>query len=461
MSAGMKFVQREPVGPLLIVISLGSQTVDVHDSQGRIASAPISSGRRDYETPEGVFSIIEKREEHYSNLYDDAHMPFMQRITWSGVALHQGPLPGRAASHGCVRLPGGFAEWLFKQTRIDTRVLVTPHRPTPVDVVHAALPYSNGAATAAAAQPSNATAASPDAVAPAASLRSLAERRQAAADTLAKARAMSAAYLKAEKAVKTSKEAAGSASESLEAAERTLARASKRVADARGLLDKASVVGPRRKRMEAALDNAAQIESGARTALDKARAKGGAPIEAVTKAKAALDAIGHAKIAAWKAAGDARRNAAPISVLISRKQGKLYLRQGFEPVAEFPFRLAEPERPVGTHVFMVRADAGDGKSLSWVAATVEDPSFPRRKVSETTGKLGPLKPTGEIDQHRLATAVLDRLTLPADALLKIVPSLQPGSTVIVSDRGPSPETGKGTDFVILTNPEPDFWVPGG
>ena len=89
-----------------------------------ILSAPVSTGQKDYDTPVGFFSVLQKEAEHYSNRYDDASMPFMQRITWFGIALHAGALPGSPASHGCIRLPYGFAERLFGLTKIGMRVVI-------------------------------------------------------------------------------------------------------------------------------------------------------------------------------------------------------------------------------------------------------------------------------------------------------------------------------------------------
>src|ERR1700755_2909531 len=86
-----------------------------------------------------MFSIIQRVEEHYSNLYDDAFMPHMQRITWSGIALHGGPLPGHAASHGCVRMPYEFAERLFEETRVGMRVIIAPGEAAPVEISHPTL----------------------------------------------------------------------------------------------------------------------------------------------------------------------------------------------------------------------------------------------------------------------------------------------------------------------------------
>lgn len=119
-------VTREPVkgDPLTIVISLGNQQLKVFDSRGIVAQSQISSGRRGYDTPTGIFTVLQKNRTHYSNLYDSAPMPNMQRLTWSGVALHAGHLPGYPASHGCIRLPYGFSRSLFSMTALGTRVIV-------------------------------------------------------------------------------------------------------------------------------------------------------------------------------------------------------------------------------------------------------------------------------------------------------------------------------------------------
>ena len=110
----------------MAIVSLRSQRITVYDADGWILRAPVSSGQKGRETPAGIFSVIQKDAEHYSNLYDDAFMPHMQRITWSGIALHGGPLPGYPASHGCVRMPFDFAERLFDVTRLGMRVIVAP-----------------------------------------------------------------------------------------------------------------------------------------------------------------------------------------------------------------------------------------------------------------------------------------------------------------------------------------------
>src|SRR5712672_798938 len=124
--------------PIMAIVSLRNQRITVYDAKGWILRAPVSSGQKGRETPAGIFSVIQKEEEHYSNLYDDAYMPHMQRITWSGIALHGGVLPGRPASHGCIRLPFDFAERLFDATAMGMRVIVAPTDVAPVEFAHPA-----------------------------------------------------------------------------------------------------------------------------------------------------------------------------------------------------------------------------------------------------------------------------------------------------------------------------------
>src|SRR5499425_2768724 len=130
---------REAGQPIMAIVSIGSQQVTFYDADGWILRAPVSTGTTGRETPAGVFAIIEKQRDHHSTLYDDAWMPNMQRITWNGIALHGGPLPGYAASHGCVRMPYDFAEKLFDKTRIGMRVIISPNDAEPVAFSHPAL----------------------------------------------------------------------------------------------------------------------------------------------------------------------------------------------------------------------------------------------------------------------------------------------------------------------------------
>ncbi|MBV8837743.1 MAG: L,D-transpeptidase family protein, partial [Alphaproteobacteria bacterium] len=151
-SQASEFVDsRLPGEPVVAIVSLRSQSITVYDANGWIARAPVSSGERGRETPSGVFSVIQKDADHHSNLYDDAFMPHMQRLTWSGIALHGGPLPGYPASHGCVRMPYDFAERLFDMTELGLRVVVAPGDAVPLEITHPALFAPNPEAAALAA----------------------------------------------------------------------------------------------------------------------------------------------------------------------------------------------------------------------------------------------------------------------------------------------------------------------
>lgn len=126
--------------PLQILVSLKDQKLDVYRGTQLIDSTRISSGKPGHSTPTGIFSILEKRRRHFSNLYDNAPMPYMQRLTWSGIALHEGRVPNYPASHGCVRLPKGFASNLFGMTERGGHVVITRERTRPDGILHAALP---------------------------------------------------------------------------------------------------------------------------------------------------------------------------------------------------------------------------------------------------------------------------------------------------------------------------------
>lgn len=133
------YPQIAPEGPVVLVVSLDEQRAYVYRNGIAIGVSTISSGKAGKETPTGVFTILQKNKDHRSNLYNDAPMPYMQRLTWDGIALHGGHLPGYPASHGCVRLPQAFAEKLFGITRYGDSVVVANAKASPASVVHPAV----------------------------------------------------------------------------------------------------------------------------------------------------------------------------------------------------------------------------------------------------------------------------------------------------------------------------------
>ena len=137
-AGGYRWLDEGPLaGPLYLVISIEKQRVHVYDGDRLVGVASVSTGMKGHRTPTGEFPILQKREWHRSNIYSNAPMPFMQRLTWDGIALHAGQNPGYPASHGCIRLPYAFARRLFGMTKVGTLVSVTSDRLMPVLLVDA------------------------------------------------------------------------------------------------------------------------------------------------------------------------------------------------------------------------------------------------------------------------------------------------------------------------------------
>lgn len=139
--------ERAATGPLSIIVSLPEQLVFVYRSGVRVASSTCSTGKPGHTTPIGVFHILQKDKNHHSTTYDEAPMPNMNRLTWSGIALHAGNLPGYPASHGCIRLPLAFSQLLFGITHVGTAVIIANAATQPEDVVHPGMVLSDYAET--------------------------------------------------------------------------------------------------------------------------------------------------------------------------------------------------------------------------------------------------------------------------------------------------------------------------
>jgi hypothetical protein len=410
--------------PVMAIVSLHSQRITVYDANGWILRAPVSSGQKGRETPAGIFSVIQKEAEHYSNLYDDAYMPHMQRITWSGIALHGGALPGYPASHGCVRMPFDFAARLFDATRLGLRVIVTPADVAPIEIVHPALSLSKPGAGALAA----ARSAEADEAARKADQARLAAGKafREAAQARVPVRVAENLKLRAEAQLAAAETAFGSAisAEAKEQAERAKAQAVAGIAEL-------------------------QVQWAA------AKADLQPKLDAVTATREAVVIAEAARAAAAEAARQAARELEPVSVLISRKTQRLYVRQAFEPILESPVTILDADRPIGTHVFtaMERTDSDTG--MRWSVVSL-DGARPRSSVVEPQGqaRVGHGRDAGPMptDPDSAKTA-LDRIVIPQDALDRIA-GLAPRSSLVITDEALSSETGNGTDFVVLLSGEP-------
>ncbi|MGQ0681820.1 L,D-transpeptidase [Bradyrhizobium sp.] len=401
---------RETGEPIMAIVSIKTQQVTLYDAEGWILRAPVSTGTTGRETPAGVFAVVEKNREHRSNMYDDASMPHMQRITWNGIALHGGPLPGYAASHGCVRMPFGFAEKLFDKTRIGMRVIISPLDAGPVEISHPALLVPNAEALAAA--PGRAETATREA---AEAARAADEAKKGAPAALREAVALAASLRKLE-GLKTRAEA-------------ELAFADKALAAARTDEARTKAEELKQKAAAKAAEAATQLEAARTEANSKPDA---AAIKAATKAAEAK------KLAAAKAATEAKLALEPVSIYVSRATQKLYVRRNthkpapdgggevFDTTIEVPVRIRDAGRPIGTHVFtaMAKSDAG----LRWSAVTVDN-----------------------ADDARNA---LDRIALPQEVLDRVAPTALPRSSIVISDEPLSKETNYRTEFVAVLNNQP-------
>ncbi|MDE5445649.1 L,D-transpeptidase family protein [Bradyrhizobium sp. CSA207] len=402
---------REAGEPIMAIVSIRSQQVTFYDADGWILRAPVSTGTTGRETPAGVFAVIEKDKDHHSTMYDDAWMPNMQRITWNGIALHGGPLPGYAASHGCVRMPFGFAEGLFDKTQIGMRVIISPEDAAPVDFSHPALFMPKREAIAAA----------PNRIG---KLAAEAEEATRAADEAKKAAAAAA------------KEAA-SLPASLRKLEQSKARADAELAFADKSLAAAKIDQAVAKADELKQKAAAKAADAA-TQLDAAKAAAHSKRDAVAATKDAAKAAAAKKADAVKAATDAKLALEPVSVYISRATQKLYVRRNthkpapdgggevFDTSIEVPIAIRNPDQPLGTHIFTAMAKNDTG--LRWSVVTIENGDG--------------------------AKNALDRITIPQEVLDRIAPTALPRSSIIISDEPLSSETNYRTEFVAVLSNQP-------
>ena len=436
--------------PLMAVISLNDQRITVYDAQGKILQAPVSTGRREYETPAGVYSILEKNREHYSNLYDDASMPFMQRITWSGIALHAGALPGYPASHGCIRLPHRVAEGFFELTKIGMRVVVVRDDMNPVEIAHPAL-FKPGAIRSEVGLVSSSSGPSQELPAATGSARSQ-TWRSIANIKLARAQAAARAAEEASSAAAKAKSDAARLSNEVMRAEGARERAEVQLKHAERMLGSARSARAVEK-AESAKMQATDALATANARVDAAKAEAQPKIDAAEEAQVAASAAQAAKVSAQNEAKLAEAKTAPVSVFISRKTQRLYVRQGFMSIFDAPISIRDPETPIGTTIYTALNYINGGSELRWSALSM----YPRGAHVETANtfrarRAGVREPAPT--DPRAANAALDRIFIPQDALERINEVASPGSSLVISDEPMSSETGKGTDFVVLMSGEP-------
>jgi hypothetical protein len=458
--AAAEFAAARPVGlPLMAVVSLGDQRITVYDADGKTLQAPVSTGRSGYETPAGIYSVIQKEREHYSNLYFDAAMPFMQRITWSGIALHAGALPGYPASHGCIRMPVGFAEQLFDMTKLGLRVVVVRDDMRPVELSHPALfkpgPIRSQVAAAAPTVDTSADdlqtrrmrlgAPPPAATEAPRTWRAVAVARRAEVER---------ATEKAEEARRTAVKAHADLARTMKSvriAEHAVRRAEMQLAQVeREMGDKST---PELEEKKAATVTAL---SEAKAQVETFRAEVQGKQAAVVAAREIARTAETARSDAATAAKIAENKLAPVSVLISRQTQTLYVRQGFRPIFDTPVTIRDPDAPIGTTIFTAVNYIDDGADVRWTALAM----YPGATATQQTagGKAqrrgGSSRAEPTATDAATAKAALERVSIPQEAVERIAEFIGPGSSLIISDEPPSKETSQGTEFVVVMSGEP-------
>jgi len=346
--------------PYNIIISIDRQELTLYSGEQAIARAPVSTGMPGHPTPQGVFSVIQKDRWHHSNIYGNAPMYYMQRITWSGSAMHEGVLPGHAASHGCIRMPGSFARQLWGLTKLGARVIVARAPLSPQPIEHARL------------------------------FKFIPKAEPPANTDPAQGIPMSSDDPKAAFAMQATNQPAP------------------------------------------ATPSASPPTPTANPAVPSATPATAPP----TKPAAAVkppSKINH------------------VSVFISRKEGKLFVRKGFEPVFDLPVTFEQPDQPLGTHVFTALSFKDDNQTLRWMVIDVPTGvPAPPKKVHKAKKGEKPAPVEVAAPRKETAAGALDRVNIPQEAIDRISELMSPGASLVISDKGLGPETGKGTDFIVLT-----------
>ncbi|MEM7747627.1 MAG: L,D-transpeptidase family protein [Pseudomonadota bacterium] len=423
--------KRQPdSGPIQIVVSLGRQRMTVYEAGKPVGKTRVSTGKDGHETPTGIFSIIHKRRRHFSNIYHNAPMPFMQRLTWSGIALHQGVVPNYRASHGCIRLPSGFAGRLFGFTERRSHVVIADGNPVPQAIEHSMLfqpslqpstvketAHTNQQHVRVAMNSANGNTtndAAPTAIANRTKTSSVAKKTEAA---------------KSSKALKL-RASIDSDPELL--AHRQLMFATRSDAPLRILIIRKS----QKQRIKEAQEMLRDL------GYDVGEPDGYIGRQSIQAIKAfqsdkELTVTGYPNQQLYDALFAATKRTA-------KHKAFIHVRQKQKDIYSAPVELVSPEKPLGTHLYTLMSIDADSGKASWNGLTAKARGrLPGQK--RKTGK----KNTIQVDAQTMGQA-LDRVRIPDHVRLRIEDMLTPGSSLIIADTGHTRETGINTDFIVLT-----------
>ena len=407
-----------PKGPLQIFVSIDQQKLHLYSDGMHVADTSVATGVPSLPTPLGVFSVIQKQVFHRSNIYSNAPMPFMQRITWSGVAMHEGEGIGHRASHGCIRMPHDFAVRLYHLTKLGVPVIVSRQELEPVAFADSHLFVHRDKV--------------PEPTPPAAPVVS---------DATPPAPADPATL-----GLRVGNDGSAAAPAAVADAAKSDPPVSGASPPARPRIEASAVTSsPDRKSDQPIPTSATVPDPPAPTAATLDPSVPMPPAEPALLIKTAP------------------ASKAPIAIFISRKEKKIYVRQDFTPLFQAPVTIADPDKPLGTHVFTALGFAGDDHTtLRWdvVSLPAEPPPQPKRRAERETrferyyardrrAREEPEK-VADLPPPETPAEVLARIGIPQAAIDDISALIVPGSSLIVSDHGLGEETGEGTNFIVVT-----------
>jgi L,D-transpeptidase catalytic domain len=496
----------KPLEMPLIEVSISKQQLTLYDKGEVVAHAPVSTGMAGHSTPTGIFSVIGKEIFHRSNIYSGAPMPYMQRITWSGVALHAGVLPGYPASHGCIRMPHEFAVRLYGLTRRGARVLVMPHEVAPVAFESARLftrpkpaadktseailpapvapdlkvlrvrtaesqqpsvmsdavdPAAHALAGMDKPKPAEVPAVPPPVAAPMQVSEPPATPAAAQATIEAGESAKAAAAMPAEKttgepaADGPKRAAATAATEAAEAPKYAASGAQAEASTGTVVVKPVPVTAAQPIEVQKTFEPVGAPRQGTETFQPVPTSPAVQPAQAAQPAPAPEVKPAPAAAAADEFYGPERPlRPGPITVFVSKKEGKVFIRKGFQPVFSWPVKFEHPEVPLGTHLYTAVEANSDGVSYRWQVVSLPTGAARKVEVRVTRDKKGRgvekvVHPAVTLPVATPAEA-LDRVDIPPVALSRISALMSAGASLIISDQGLGSETGTETDFIVLT-----------
>jgi hypothetical protein len=382
---------------LQIFVSKDKQSLTVYDGAEVVARTKVSTGKAGHTTPNGIFSVLEKKKYHESNIYSAAPMPWMQRLTWSGIALHESnSVPRYPASHGCVRMPADFARELYKMTEPSVPVIISDAEVAPEPIVHPNLFH-------------------PEVPEPPLLLSDV-QLRPAIGDTGGK---------------------------SVQLAMNTVAPQPAPILVAPENTDPIRILITRRTQRETVTDIQVYLNQLGFSAGTPDGLPGAATIQAINFFKALRPAT-------------FKGDKALVSDTLLREvyaaagkgeppNGVIMVRQDFKPVFEAPLTIENPRLALGTHFFTLHAIDAESGTADWLGVTLKNDLS-----RETMKRLGIANQESSIVAGTPIANALARIRMPEETRRRIDGMLAAGSTLTITDSGTGPETGAGTDFVTIT-----------